>query len=79
MTAVVEALKSVQFLVDPSGRRVAVQLSMAAWEVLLNWVEDQEDAAIVEVAIPQLKQLQDGLETEDWLDWDAVQDQWNED
>lgn len=79
MTNVLEALKSAQFLVDANGQRVAVQLSIPAWEMLLNWVENQEDAAIVKAAIPKLKQLQEGSDSSEWLDWNAVKGQWDED
>lgn len=79
MTNVLEALKSAQFLVDENGQRVAVQLSIEAWEMLLDWMEDREDAAIVKAAIPKLKQLRSGSSSTEWLDWNAVKTQWNED
>ncbi|MUG93920.1 hypothetical protein F7734_16550 [Scytonema sp. UIC 10036] len=79
MTDVFKALKSANFLVDANGQRVAVQLSMAAWEILLDWVENQEDAAIVKAAIPKLKELRSGSESREWIDWDAVKEQWDED
>ena len=79
MTNALEALKSAQFVVDTNGQRVAVQLSVAAWETLLDWVEDQEDAAIVKAALPQLQQLQDNPNATNWVEWDAVKDQWDED
>jgi hypothetical protein len=79
MTDVLEALKSAQFLVDANGQRVAVQLSIEAWAMLLDWMEDREDAAIVKAAIPKLKQLQSDPSNAQWLDWNAVKTQWNED
>ncbi|OKH45544.1 hypothetical protein NIES2101_26180 [Calothrix sp. HK-06] len=79
MTDVLKTLKSANFLVDAHGQRVAVQLSMASWETLLDWVEKQEDAAIVKAAIPKLKQLRSGSASQEWLDWDAVKEQWDED
>jgi hypothetical protein len=79
MIDVFQALKSANFLVDANGQRVAVQLSMIAWEVLLDWVENQENAATVRAAIPKLKELQSGSESQEWFDWDAVKEQWDED
>lgn len=54
MTDVLKALKSANFLVDTNGQRVAVQLNMASWETLLDWVKKQEDTAIVKAAIPRV-------------------------
>jgi hypothetical protein len=79
MTNVLQALKSAQFLVDANGQRVAVQLSVEAWEMLLDWMEDREDAAIIKAAIPKLKQLHSGASSTEWLDWNTVKTQWNED
>lgn len=57
MTDVLKVLKSANFLVDANGRRVAVQLNMASWETLLDWVEKQEDAAIVKAAMPRVEAI----------------------
>jgi hypothetical protein len=72
-------IKSANFLVDANGQPVAVQLSMAAWEILLDWMENQEDSAIVKAAIPLLEELRSGSQSREWLDWDAVKEQWDSD
>ena len=50
MTTVLEALKSAQFVIDASGNRVAVQLSPALREALLNRLENVEPTPIVELS-----------------------------
>lgn len=42
--SVAEILQSVQFVVDSTGNRKAVQLDLTAWEELLSLLEDVEDA-----------------------------------
>lgn len=79
MTDVIEALKSAQFLVDASGQRIAVQLSISAWEALLNWIEDREDQAIVKAALPKLQSLREHPDNSDWVDWTSVKDSWESD
>ncbi len=79
MTDILKALNSAQFVVDTNGQQVAVQLSMAAWEALLDWVESQEDNAIVKAAIPQLKNLEDASGNDQWLEWDEIKNKWDED
>lgn len=41
------ALKSVKYLVDANGQKVAVMLSIKAWKTLNNYIESQKDTAIV--------------------------------
>lgn len=77
MTKVIEALQSAQFLVDANGQRIAVQLSLTAWETLLNWIEDLEDKAIIKEALPKLQSLREHSDNPDWVDWSAVKDTWD--
>ncbi|MGK7905273.1 MAG: hypothetical protein AB4352_28465 [Hormoscilla sp.] len=79
MTELIEVLKSVQFLVDDRGKRTAVQLSMDAWEALLDWIEDREDEAIVAAALTQLQADGGSPEKAGWLNWEAVKHEWDED
>ncbi|MGB3264443.1 MAG: hypothetical protein WBA89_10835 [Microcoleus sp.] len=46
MTSIKEILKSVQFVVDANGKKKAAQLSISAWEALIDWIEDREDEQI---------------------------------
>jgi len=79
MTELLEALKTVQFVVDAQGQRTAAQLSMDAWEALIDWIEDREDEAIVIEALTQLQAAGGSPEKAGWLDWEAVKDEWDED
>ena len=47
MTHIKEILKSVQFVVDANGKKKAAQLSISAWEALIDWSEDREDEQIL--------------------------------
>lgn len=51
----IEMLESVQFVVTPDGRPAAVQMSMEAWNGLLDWLEDIEDRATVRALLPRLR------------------------
>ncbi|CBN57114.1 MULTISPECIES: hypothetical protein [Kamptonema] len=79
MTNVTEVLKSAQFVVDASGKKTAVQLSVAAWEALLDWIEDREDEGIFREAMSQLREAGGSPEKAGWLDWEAVKDDWEKD
>lgn len=39
-----ELLQNVQFVLDTDGNKTAVQIDYAAWEELLDLLEDMEDA-----------------------------------
>jgi hypothetical protein len=49
-----EILTSVQFVVAPSGKRLAV-LDADDWAGLIEWLEDIEDQRILEAAKERLK------------------------
>ncbi len=38
-----ELIQKAQFVVDPTGKKQAVQLDYATWKALLNLLEDIED------------------------------------
>jgi hypothetical protein len=77
MSNLLETLRTAKVLVNSEGQRVAVQLSMETWETLLNWLEEQEDQAIFQAALPSLQQLKaDPENATDWLDWETVKDEW---
>jgi len=68
-------LKSVQFLIGQDGRPTAVQMSMDAWNSLLDWLEDSEDRAIIKAAIPRLRS---GPKQAGALRWEEVRAEWDE-
>ena len=41
-----EALASVEFIVGRDGKPRAAVLDMAAWEALMDWLEDAEDLGL---------------------------------
>ncbi|NEO55602.1 MAG: hypothetical protein F6K54_22530 [Okeania sp. SIO3B5] len=79
MSNLEETLKSVRFLVDAKGNKTAVQLSITAWEAILNWIENREDETIVSEAMKELKNAGSNPQKAGWLDWDAVKDEWDKD
>jgi len=48
-------LETVQFVVGPDGRPTAAQMGIEAWNPLLDWLEENEDRAIVKDAMPKLR------------------------
>ncbi len=68
-------LKSVQFVVGPDGRPTAVQMGIETWNVLLDWLEDNEDRAIVKAAIPALRS---GPKQAGALRWEKIRDEWED-
>ncbi len=69
-----DILQSVQFVVDQQGRPAAVQISIADWESLLDWLEDVEDRALVREALPRLRQ---GPEKVGALRWEDIAAEWD--
>ena len=71
-----EALASVEFIVGRDGKRRAAVLEIAAWETLIDWLEDVEDRAIVRDALPRLRI---GPEKAEALRWEEVEAEWSGD
>jgi hypothetical protein len=70
-----ETLKAVQFVVGQDGQPFAVQIDIATWESLLDWLEDTEDRALIKQALPKLRSqpAQAGA-----LRWDDVKSEWDD-
>jgi hypothetical protein len=68
-------LESVQFVVGPDGRPTAVQMGIESWNALLDWLEENEDRAIVKDAIPNLRL---GPKAAGALRWGEVRAEWDE-
>jgi len=47
---VAEILKSVKFVVNPSGKKSAVMVDLDVWEEILTMLEDAEDADEIQQA-----------------------------
>lgn len=72
---VAEALASVEFIVGRDGKPRAAVLDMAAWEVLIDWLEEMEDRAIVRAALPRLRM---GPEKAGAWRWEDVEAGWSD-
>jgi hypothetical protein len=68
-------LESVQFVVGKDGRPTAVQMGIETWNSLLDWLEDNEDRALVKAAIPKLR---NGPQKAEALRWQEVRDEWSD-
>lgn len=66
---VVEALQSVRFVVGQDGKPTDAVLSIEAWSILIDWLEDLEDARIVREAMMRLQAAGDNLETAGLMPW----------
>jgi hypothetical protein len=58
-------------LVTVNGQRLAVMRTQD-WEVLVEWLEDLEDAGIAPEAFAALKRAGGGREKAGWLKWKSV-------
>ena len=76
MNQVIEALDSVQFLVDAQGNEIAVQMSLTNWEILLSWIEDKTDQEIIKLALQKLNIGRNDRSKVDWLAWEDIADEW---
>ena len=72
---VAEALASVEFIVGRDGKPRAAVLEIAAWEALIDWLEEMEDRAIVRAALPRLRM---GPEKAGALRWKDVEGEWSD-
>ena len=68
-----EKLTSIKFVVDQDGRPAAVQMSIAAWESLLDYLDDLEDRAYIKEILPLLRK---GPHKGHVLDWAKVKGDW---
>ena len=68
-----DILKSVQYVVNQKGKPAAVQIDLEVWESLLDWLEDLDDWALVQVVLPRLRM---GPEKAGALLWDEVKAEW---
>ena len=62
-----EMLRSVQFVVDESGKRTAAILDMQSWEAILSSLEEIEDVRLIR------DRMENWRTKEDWTPWDAFE------
>ncbi len=75
VTPVMKALSSARYVINAEGNKTDIVLSLPIWEKLLEWLEDQEDRALVRAILPRLKM---GPEKAGALSWDEVADEWDD-
>ncbi len=71
-----EVLSSVRYLVDASGDKTDVVLSLSVWEKMLSWLEDVDDRIVVQEWLPR---LQAGPVASGAVRWDDVSAEWEND
>jgi hypothetical protein len=74
-----QLLTSVNFVIDGNGHPIAAQLSMPAWESLLDWLEDRDDADLLQTLKPTLLELRGKSNPAQVLHWQDIQDNWEQD
>ena len=75
---IVDISKSAQFVVDRDGRRIAVLLSIQAWEALIDWIEDVADTRIASQVLPELHSAGGRPQQAGWLAWDDIREEWGD-
>ncbi len=74
VTPVKEVLSSARYIINAEGNKTDIVLPLPIWEKLLEWLEDQEDRALVREMLPRLKM---GPEKAGALSWDEIADAWD--
>jgi hypothetical protein len=70
-----DAFRSVRFVMGQEGRETGVLLEIEDWQVLLNWLEDLEDRALVQSILSRLGR---GPERAGALRWEEVEASWDD-
>jgi hypothetical protein len=70
-----DAFRSVRFIMGEGGRETGVLLEMKDWQVLLDWLEDLEDRALVQSILPRLQRGPQGAGA---LRWEEVEADWDD-
>jgi len=73
--AVEDAFRSVRFVMGQEGQETGVLLEIEDWQVLLDWMEDLEDRALVQSLLPRLKRGPAGAGA---LRWEEVEADWDD-
>lgn len=76
--AIVDALKSAQFVVDSKGAQKAVLLDIQAWETLIDWIENIIDTKIATQALAELQVAGGRPQQASWLAWDDISEEWDD-
>jgi hypothetical protein len=75
--AIVEALQSVQYVVNEQGQRTAVLMNIHAWDTLIQWLETVIDAKIAAQVLSDLQTRGERPQRAGWLAWDDIREEWD--
>ena len=70
-----EMLQTAQFVIGRDGHPSAVQISIEAWEALLDWIEQIEDRVLIK---QMARKLRRGPQAAGALRWVDVRDEWED-
>ena len=73
MMTTLQTLDSIRFLIDQKGKPAAVQMSIADWERLVEWIEEIEDRDVVKRLLPRL-----ATGPAQALDWKESRAEWGD-
>jgi hypothetical protein len=68
-----EVLQSVRFVVGPDGQPTDALLSIEAWQTLINWLEELEDARIVRESLHRLSAAGNNPQAAGLMPWAQVE------
>jgi hypothetical protein len=70
-----DVFRSVRFVMGQEGQETGVLLEIEDWQILLDWLEDLEDRALVQSILPRLHH---GPERASALRWKDVEMDWDD-
>jgi hypothetical protein len=73
--AVLDLPKTVQYVTDSEGRRVAVLLDIRAWDSLVEWMENATDTRLAAKALTELH-AGGGPREAGWVPWEEAREDW---
>lgn len=62
-----DVLRDVQFVVNSKGKPTAAVMDIQTWKILLDWIEDSEDAQLAR------ERLNDWATKRDWTPWESFE------
>lgn len=68
--SILELVRSVQFI-SAKGKRFAI-IDAEEWEMLIDWLENLEDAQILQEAASELSLAEGDRTGAGWLEWASV-------
>jgi len=68
--SILELVRSVQFI-SAKGKRFAI-IDAEEWEMLIDWLENLEDAQILQEAATELSLAEGDRTGAGWLEWASV-------